>query len=410
MGISHAFTLAQRVIIASCLGVLRCRVIGLVFLGLTWTSLEHPASADTTSSHDGTASSAFGVLPPDWDNVLASLSTTLSKPVPGTDPLVYFIEPIGPALGLRDAAATLGTKKLPAVLADELLVSDLAATARHMVRNMVAWNLARATLQLSGNRDAAASDELYRQIADQSAWLATAFDNVPMVQSINETAQALESHDTTESTPLDETRYRAYATHLDTTYPLLPDAPEPWQAVLETQGLGGLKQRLADSPDGMQLSDQEQAAFAKRYLSTRLRSVLRHRLHRHGSQLALSAGEAVSKDWFGLHQWKDTVRRRRGRMRLCGSWQWTIHNHQNHGEQKLLVTFPPAGTVQGNGGPAEIVVLGDVVYLRWEAGGRVQEDSLLLSKEGQRLEGTFVNNAGGWGSITGKRTAACAKR
>ena len=72
--------------------------------------------------------------------------------------------------------------------------------------------------------------------------------------------------------------------------------------------------------------------------------------------------------------------------------------------------FRQSGTVQGVGGPAEIVVLGDVVYLRWEAEGRVQEDSLLLSKEGQRLEGTFVNNAGGWGAITGKRTAACAKR
>jgi hypothetical protein len=53
------------------------------------------------------------------------------------------------------------------------------------------------------------------------------------------------------------------------------------------------------------------------------------------------------------------------------------------------------------------VVLGDVVYLRWEGDGKVQEDSLLFSKEGQRLEGTFVNSQGGWGSISGKRTAAC---
>ena len=43
---------------------------------------------------------------------------------------------------------------------------------------------------------------------------------------------------------------------------------------------------------------------------------------------------------------------------------------------------------------------------KWKgAGGQ----SLLL-KEGQRLEGTFVNNAGGWGSITGKRTAACENK
>ena len=116
MGTSHAS--AQRVIIASYLGILYMPLIWLVFLGLTWTSLEQRASADTTSPHNGTATPAFGILPPDWDNVLASLSTTLSKPAPETDPLVYFIEPIGPALGLRDAAATLGTKKLPVVLAD----------------------------------------------------------------------------------------------------------------------------------------------------------------------------------------------------------------------------------------------------------------------------------------------------
>jgi hypothetical protein len=70
--------------------------------------------------------------------------------------------------------------------------------------------------------------------------------------------------------------------------------------------------------------------------------------------------------------------------------------------------FLPQGTEKpGVPTPAETVVLGDAVYLRWEMDGRVQEDSLLFSKEGTRLEGSFVNNAGGWGSITGKRTAGC---
>ena len=59
-------------------------------------------------------------------------------------------------------------------------------------------------------------------------------------------------------------------------------------------------------------------------------------------------------------------------------------------------------------GLVETIVLGENVYLRWEIDGRVQEDSLQFSKEGQRLEGTFVNSQGGWGSISGKRTAGCA--
>lgn len=126
-------------------------------------------------------------------------------------------------------------------------------------------------------------------------------------------------------------------------------------------------------------------------------------------RLEASAVEQVFVEWTRIHHWKDQVRERRGLARLCGVWQWTIHNHQNHNEQKFVMTFPPPGA--GNrspNGPTEIVVLGENVYLRWETDGRVQEDSLQFMKEGQRLEGTFVNNLGGWGSIAAKRSGACA--
>jgi hypothetical protein len=125
--------------------------------------------------------------------------------------------------------------------------------------------------------------------------------------------------------------------------------------------------------------------------------------------LAQEAGRQAMEEWWRLKTWKDRVRSLRGQTRLCGTWQWVIHNHQrHHEEQKLSLVFPPSGK---DGallpGLAEIVVLGDVVYLRWERDGKVQEDSLLFSKEGIRLEGTFVNSQGGWGSVSGKRTASC---
>ncbi|MDR4480739.1 MAG: hypothetical protein R3B37_13480 [Nitrospira sp.] len=120
------------------------------------------------------------------------------------------------------------------------------------------------------------------------------------------------------------------------------------------------------------------------------------------------AMDTVHREWFRLYNWKDQVRQQRGLARLCGTWQWSIHNHQNHREEKTSVIFAPSGTVASTS-PAEITVLGDSVYLRWETRAGVQEDSLLFSAEGQRLEGTFVNTAGGWGSITGKRTATCFK-
>lgn len=126
-------------------------------------------------------------------------------------------------------------------------------------------------------------------------------------------------------------------------------------------------------------------------------------------QTALEASQQAVREWWYLKTWKDRVRTFRGQARLCGTWQWVIHNHQqHHQEQKLSLLFPPPGK-EGTGIPGltEIIVLGDTVYLRWEIDGRTQEDSLLFTKEAQRLEGTFVNSQGGWGSISGKRTATC---
>ena len=127
------------------------------------------------------------------------------------------------------------------------------------------------------------------------------------------------------------------------------------------------------------------------------------------SRLAVEALQAAYHNWDRLRGWKDQVRLLRGQVRLCGTWQWVIHNHQrHHQEQKLSLLFPPPGADHASlPGLVETIVLGDNVYLRWEIEGRVQEDSLQFVKDGQRLEGTFVNSQGGWGSISGKRTASC---
>jgi len=128
------------------------------------------------------------------------------------------------------------------------------------------------------------------------------------------------------------------------------------------------------------------------------------------TRLEVDAMQAGYQEWDRIRNWKDRVRGLRGQARLCGTWQWIIHNHQQqHREQKLSLLFPPAGSTQAIlPGLAETIVLGENVYLRWEVDGLVQEDSLQFSKEGERLEGTFVNSQGGWGAISGKRTADCA--
>ncbi|PHX91418.1 MAG: hypothetical protein CK534_00255, partial [Nitrospirae bacterium] len=118
--------------------------------------------------------------------------------------------------------------------------------------------------------------------------------------------------------------------------------------------------------------------------------------------------QSAYQEWDRIRNWKDRVRGIRGQTRLCGTWQWIIHNHQHqHQEQKLSLLFPPVGAAQSTASLMETIVLGDNVYLRWEINGQIQEDSLQFSKDGQRLEGTFMNSQGGWGSISGRRSASC---
>ena len=126
------------------------------------------------------------------------------------------------------------------------------------------------------------------------------------------------------------------------------------------------------------------------------------------NRTALEASQKATAAWWDIYRWKERIRQAKGRARLCGTWQWIIHNHQIHGEQKSTIIFSPPGQVSPHAAtPTEIIILGDAVYLRWEHNGQLQEDSLLFIKDDAKIEGSFVNNMGGWGPITAKRTAPC---
>lgn len=126
------------------------------------------------------------------------------------------------------------------------------------------------------------------------------------------------------------------------------------------------------------------------------------------NRTAFEASQKALAAWWDVYGWKERIRQAKGQARLCGTWQWIIHNHQMHGEQKTTIIFPPAGQTSANAAtPAETIILGDAIYLRWEQNGHIQEDSLLFIKDDAKLEGSFVNNTGGWGPITAKRTAPC---
>jgi hypothetical protein len=166
--------------------------------------------------------------------------------------------------------------------------------------------------------------------------------------------------------------------------------------------------RLPDMPELIRLLTEQSPPDLAQSESPTRRAALLLAAHR----VAFEAHQGALTAWWSLREWKDRVRQARGLARLCGTWQWTIHNHRQHQEQKTVIIFPPAGQTPPNVPlPVETVILGDSVYLRWENGSYVQEDSLLLIREGlkeaTRIEGSFVNNTGGWGPITAKRTADC---
>lgn len=251
--------------------------------------------------------------------------------------LTAFSTSIGPALGLRDAAATVGAKGIPAKVAKELGVAELSLSAQRLVAALAAWQFAEAVMQETEPSSNADLPALAIPAGAREEWLM---------------------------------------------------ANGPWAALPDLLRLT----QAAAQPESTQQNSQAQ----------------RTELALAANRLALEASQRATALWWDLQGWKDRVRHTRGRGRLCGTWQWVIHNHQNHREQKTSVVFlPPGQEKAGVPVPAEIVVLGDNVYLRWETDGRIQEDSLLFIKDGSRLEGSFVNNVGGWGSITGKRTATC---
>lgn len=98
--------------------------------------------------------------------------------------------------------------------------------------------------------------------------------------------------------------------------------------------------------------------------------------------------------------------------RLCGTWQWLIHNHQNHGDHKVVMTYPPPSQFDRmDPKPATIQVTGDTVYIQWRfPNGIIQEESLLFSEKDRALSGTFVNSVGPHGSITARKVKSCKRK
>ncbi len=209
--------------------------------------------------------------------------------------------------------------------------------------------------------------------------------------------------------------YANYASFYDQTYPDWDERSESWTDIFRQHGEKGLEARLLEfwqtphQPAIQQpIPQATQQVYSQQYIGTRLLPIFRAKLLTQTIILETSASETAWETWHHIQQWHQQELTESATTRLCGTWRWIVHNHQNHGDRKMTVTFsPPDQSSPSQIAPTTIAIHGDTVYLKWTFPQGMQEDSLLLSNNDTYLEGTFKNSLGPYGSISGKRLSTC---
>lgn len=360
---------------------------------------------------------------PDFRAVIKEHGDSLSTVNSNEQAIRLFTAHLAAALHLREsmaaltASAQLKRDSGKDAAREARVIPNPDEAASRLTAELAAWRLATAIRQAAEAGSPEGLRTLLNQIERQQGWLLQENDrrHLHRAVALAGAISSLTSHYAEPETPRG---YELYAAYLDHAYPQLVDTDESWLAVAEREGAEGLQRRLLriwTEPNGipgeaLKLLEGEKDRLAARYVKLRLQPVLIAQLIASAIRAEAEAEQQTRAAWMALRAWQERAREERGLARLCGTWQWTIHNHQNHQDHKVIMSFPPPDAPASAGlRPAKVVVLGDSVYLRWEFQGGYQEDSLLFGRDGQRLEGTFINSAGAWGSITGKRVAACQR-
>lgn len=356
---------------------------------------------------------------PDFPNVLRTFGADLDAVASDPQATALFSSKLGSAVGLQDSLLVLAGRGSAGTRASGkdlvgTVTSEMADGAIRLTTALAAWRLATSLKQAADREETAPLQTVLKEASDQLHWL-NAQTEWRQLRRAADLGTVLSAFATSQvpgsSQALSADRsaaYADYAASLDKAYPHLTETDNAWLAIAEREGIDGLRKRLTESPDPPLGSNANGPELATRYFHLRLEPVFRARLAGDALLAEAAAEQKAREAWRHLRAWRDRARELKGLVRLCGTWQWTIHNHQHHQDSKTMISFPSPFS-QGTQGsrPSKTVVLGDSVYLRWEFEGGYQEDSLLFTGGSQRLEGSFVNSAGAWGSITGKRTGPC---
>ncbi len=324
------------------------------------------------------------------------------------DALALYRTDLAPALGIEDTTPLLDPTETRRRRPESVPPPALKVPALNLVKELARWDAARALREAADGGQTSELAALVQREGQREPWLFSGEEARNLGRALRIAAVIVAVQDPLAATVQQSTSSRELATYLDDTYPDFASGPQSWVLLAEQEGAAGIRQRMLEHWKGDGRGDVSEAAM-RWYFQTRLRPVFLAQVAASALLAEAEAQRHADELWRQLRSWREDWSTARGRARLCGTWAWTVHNHQNHQDHKMVVTFPPPDlTVTGPALPKSIVVLGDSVYLRWEFPGGYQEDSLLLSGKDKRLEGTFVNSRGPYGAITGRKVKRCS--
>ena len=213
--------------------------------------------------------------------------------------------------------------------------------------------------------------------------------------------------------------YEEFARNLLIRFPDWTGTDSAWVNLATHQGSAGIIQRIENSfrthttqhTPLDSATGQKEKAFVGRFLHQHVLPFLKSYLQVSLYALQTTSNHRAWETWQRVQQWATRKQEEISLTRLCGTWQWLIHNHQNHGDHKTLMVYPPPSQYDRmEPKPSKVQVRGDTLYIRWEfPRGIIQEESLLFSDKDRMLSGTFINNMGPHGNITARRMAPCQK-
>ena len=311
----------------------------------------------------------------------------------------FFLKTFGPSLelsrGLLQHRRT--TPSLPKELTQHL---------SPFVTNLATWHLTHDLLTALAQGKTAVIQSILEQRQRQIEWLKQAQPDLPDLLALVKTIAQLQppAPSTQPLSPSDA----VFTQFLHEQYPDWTGTPNSWLTLAQTEGAEGVRKRLRDSWDNRH-EEPDPAPSINRFIRQSFLPIATAHVKAGLLHLQVRNEQQAWTTWQAIREWSNDRKNEQGLRRLCGTWQWLIHNHQNHGDHKTIMVYPPPSQYHRmDPQPATIRVQGDTVYIRWEfPRGIVQEESLLFGEKDQLLSGTFVNNLGPNGNITGRRVKPC---